>query len=80
MLIEAAAIGKKGLEVNQPEDSYRLETLPGAFTGLQLAAQIDIGDRQVLGLADGGFGFGAKVAEALRQAEQSGTHDPCPSG
>jgi hypothetical protein len=32
----------------------------GAFTGLQLAALVEIGARQVLGLADGGFGFGAE--------------------
>lgn len=66
VLMEAAAIGEKGLAVNQPELSYRLETLPGAFSGLQLAALIEIGARQVLDLADGGFGFGAELEEALR--------------
>jgi tetratricopeptide (TPR) repeat protein len=67
VVLMEAAIGEKGLAMNQPELSYRLETLPGAFSGLQLVALIEISARQVLGLADGGFGFGAEVEQALRQ-------------
>jgi hypothetical protein len=66
VLMEAAAIGEKGLAVNQNERCYQLKTLPGAFIGLQLAVQIEIGARQVLGLAHGGFDFGAEVEDALQ--------------
>jgi hypothetical protein len=34
VLMEEAALGEKGLAVNQPDVNYRQETPPGAFTGL----------------------------------------------
>jgi hypothetical protein len=67
--VEVSAIGEKGLPVNQPLRSYTLETLPGTFTALQLACLIEIGARQVLGMADAGFGFEVEVQEALRSRQ-----------
>ncbi len=66
VLVEVSAIGEKGLPVNQPLRSYTLETLPGTFTALQLACLIEIGARQVLEMADAGFGFEREMQEALR--------------
>lgn len=66
VLVEVSAIGEKGLPVNQPLRTYTLETLPGSFTALQLACLIEVGARQVLGMADAGFGFEGEVREALR--------------
>ncbi|MGB5133819.1 MAG: tetratricopeptide repeat protein [Prochlorococcaceae cyanobacterium] len=66
VLVEVGAIGEKGLPVNQTLRTYTLETLPGTFTALQLACLIEIGARQVLGMADAGFGFEEELREALR--------------
>jgi len=66
VLVEVSAIGEKGLPVNRPEVGYTLETLSGSFTALQLACLIEIGARQVLGMADAGFGFEGEVREAAR--------------
>jgi tetratricopeptide (TPR) repeat protein len=71
VLVEVSAIGEKGLPVNRPEVSYTLETLTGSFTALQLACLIELGARQVLGMADGGFGFEGEVQEALRAQQAS---------
>ncbi|MCP9889032.1 tetratricopeptide repeat protein [Cyanobium sp. ATX 6A2] len=67
VLVEVSAIGEKGLPVNQPLIAYNLETLPGSFSALQLACLIEIGARQVLGMADAGFGFEGEVQEALEE-------------
>lgn len=66
VLVEVSSIGEKGLPVNRPEVTYTLETLAGSFTALQLACLIEIGARQVLGMADAGFGFEGEVREVLR--------------
>ncbi len=71
VLVEVAAIGEKGLPVNQPGVSYSLKTLSGTFTALELACLIDVGGRLVLGMEQGGFEFEAEYQEALR-SQQAG--------
>lgn len=71
VLVEVAAIGEKGLPVNQLEVTYSLKTLSGTFTALELACLIDVGGRLVLGMEQGGFEFEAEYQEALR-SQQAG--------
>jgi len=71
VLVEVSTIGEKGLPVILLLLSCTLEILPGSFTVRQLACLIEIGARQVLGMADAGFGFEAEVQEALRALQAS---------
>lgn len=63
---EAATLGEKSLRVNDPAAVYRLQTLPGTITALQLACLIHLGAQQRLNGADSGFGFGGEYQEAVR--------------
>ena len=44
---EIALLGQRGLNVNDPEKAYRLRSLPGSFSGLQLVSYLYVGLRQV---------------------------------
>ena len=67
-------VGQRGLDVNNPEHTYRLRSLPGEFTGLQLVSYLYVGRKQIAPDSDVGFDL-AREYEAA-QALHAGTPAP----
>lgn len=55
VVLEIATLGQQGLDVNNPDRTHRLRTLPGQFTGLQLVSYLYVGMQRVAPAADVGF-------------------------
>lgn len=64
VVLEIAAIGTQGLDVNNPDHTYRLRSLPGQFTGLQLVSYLYVGMQQVAPDSDVGFDLLREYAAA----------------
>jgi hypothetical protein len=47
ILMEIATLGQKGLPVNDPTQKYRLRSLSGEFTALQLVCLLQVGIKQL---------------------------------
>ncbi len=47
ILMEIATLGQKGLPVNDPTQKYRLRSLAGEFTALQLVCLLHVGIKQL---------------------------------
>jgi len=62
---EIAALGTKGINPNIPDRKYRLRTLPGEFTGLQLLCYMYVTWRQIKPDMDIGFDLSKEYAAAL---------------
>ena len=64
---EIALLGQRGFNVNDPKKSYRLRSLPGSFSGLQLVSYMYVGMRQVAPESDFGFDLSLEydVAQSL---------------
>lgn len=62
---EIALLGQGGIDVNNPDATYTLRTLPGKFTGLQLMSLMYVAFKQIAPDQDIGFDLSAEYQEAL---------------
>lgn len=67
---EIAALGTKGINVNDPSKKYTLKSLPGTFTGLKLLCYEYVGFKQVAPHLDIGFDLAKEYESALRLSKQ----------
>lgn len=63
---EIALLGTKGLDVNDPVQKYRLNSLPGSFNGLHLVCLMYVGFKLIAPEADVGFDLGKEYEAARR--------------
>ena len=66
VLSEVAAVGQGGLQINEPETSRSLKTLPGSLSDLALACLIKVGMKRLTPDEDSGLEIRAEYDEALR--------------
>jgi hypothetical protein len=66
VLSEVAAMGLGGLQINEPDTSRSLKTLPGSWSDLALACLIHVGIQRLMPDEDSGLGIGTEYEEALR--------------
>ena len=64
--LEIAMLGRTGLDINDPEDKYTLNALPGKFSGLHLLAIMYTAFRQIDPTMDTGADFSAEYQAALQ--------------
>lgn len=64
--LEIATVGMNGINVNNPTSEYRLRTLPGVFTGLQLVCYEYVAFKQFAPELDIGFDLVKEYEEAVR--------------
>jgi len=66
---EIAMLGRGGLDVNNPDRTYRLRAMPGEFTGLQLVSYMYVGFQVVEPGVDIGFDLSREyqAAKALHE-------------
>ena len=62
---EIGLLGRTGLDINDPDDKYRLSELPGMFSGLHLLAIMYTAFRQIDPTMDTGADFSAEYQAAL---------------
>lgn len=62
--LEIALLGRQGLDTNDPTPKYRLQSLPGEFTGLQLVSLMYVGFKQLAPDHDVGFDLAEEYATA----------------
>jgi len=62
---EIAAVSTKGINVNDPNSEYRLRSMPGTFTGLQLVCYEYVAFKQIAPHHDIGFDVSAEYEQAL---------------
>lgn len=67
---EVALLGRRGIDVNDPETTYELRSLPGEFTGLHLMSLMYVGFKQVAPEMDIGFDLAAEHEAALQLIEE----------
>jgi len=63
--LEIALLGTKGLNVNNPDEKCRLESLPGEFTGLHLVSLMYVAFKTIAPEQDIGFDLSKEYATAL---------------
>jgi len=63
---EIAMKGRQGLDINNPERSYTLRSLPGEFTGLQLVSYMYVAFKQI----EPGLDVGIDLSEEFKAAQQ----------
>jgi len=66
---EIALLGRQGFEINDPNKKFRLKTLPGEFTALQLVSIMYIGFQQIDPSLDLGMDFTNEYNLALKMVE-----------
>ena len=66
--LEIAMLGRTGLDVNAPTDTYTLKPLPGKFSGVHLLAIIYTAFRQIDPTMDTGTDFAAEYQAAVAGA------------
>jgi len=66
---EIALLGRQGFEINDPNKKFRLSTLPGEFTALQLVSIMYIGFQQIDPSLDLGMDFTDEYNLALKMVE-----------
>ena len=64
VVLEIATLGQQGLDVNNPDRTHRLRTLPGQFTGLQLVSYLYVGMQRLYPGQDVGFDLAQEYASA----------------
>ena len=71
IVLEIATTGLQGLDVNNPDHKYRLRSLPGELTGMQLVSYLYVGTQRVAPEQDIGFDLSREyeVAEGMHQPE-----------
>ena len=67
---EVAMLGSNGLDINDPSKKYKLKSLSGDFSGLQLLCYMYAGTRRIDPKLDTGADFSAEytAAESMLQA------------
>lgn len=63
--LEIAMLGRTGLDINDPDDKYKLKSLPGKFSGLHLLAIMYTAFKQIDPTMDSGADFLAEYQAAL---------------
>jgi hypothetical protein len=63
--LEIAMLGRTGLGINDPDDQYKLKSLPGKFSGLHLLAIMYTAFRQIDPTMETGADFLAEYQAAL---------------
>lgn len=66
LLAEMSTLGQSGLAVNNPQKRYRLQCLPGEFTGLQIVCLLHVGVKKIDPAMSSGMDLEAEYEEALR--------------
>jgi tetratricopeptide (TPR) repeat protein len=64
--IETATLGQSGLDVNNPNKTYQLRSIPGNYTGLNVVCILHTALQQVAPGQDSGFDIKAEYEEALK--------------
>lgn len=67
---EIAALGTKGINVNDPSVKYTLRSLPGNFTGLKLLCFEYVGFKQIAPHLDIGFDLAKEYESALQLSKK----------
>jgi tetratricopeptide (TPR) repeat protein len=67
---EIAALGTKGISVNDPSKKYTLRALEGSFTGLQLLCYEFVGFKKIAPELDIGFDLSKEYRAALQMFEE----------
>lgn len=70
--METATLGQSGLEVNNPDKTYQLRTLPGNYSGLNVVCILHTAIQKVAPGKDSGFDVQAEYEEALKLFDQEG--------
>ncbi len=68
---EIAMLGRHGLDVNNPDTKYRLKSMPGDFSGLQLLSYMYVGFKIIDPAVDVGFDL-SKEYETAKSISGSG--------
>jgi tetratricopeptide (TPR) repeat protein len=68
--METATIGQSGLEVNNPDKTYQLRTLPGNYSGLNVVCILHTAIQKVAPGNNSGFDVQAEYEEALKLFNQ----------
>ncbi len=63
---EITVLGRRGLDINNAEKKYTLNSLPGDFSGMQLVSYMYVGLSSLAPGHDPGIDLSAEYAEALR--------------
>jgi len=70
LLFEIAVLGAKGWNVNDPTPRYELRSMPGKFSGLQLASLLYVGMKLTTPERDCGFDLAAEYETAKQLFEK----------
>jgi tetratricopeptide (TPR) repeat protein len=70
--MEIALLGRQGLEINNPDQRYRLDNLPGEFSGLHLLCLMHAGIRQFDAKAETGSGLDKEYDLAKSMSGKAG--------
>ena len=70
---EIAMLGRKGLNVNNPEQKYRLKSLPGEYSGLHLVSLMYVGFKIIAPEQDVGFDLSKEYAMAKAMQQKGNT-------
>jgi len=71
---EIAVLGQRGLDVNDSMPKYRLENLPGSFSGLHLVCLMYVAFKQIAPERDVGFDLSSEYASAQSLHAQQREH------
>jgi len=63
--LEIAVLGRSGLDINDPDSKYKLKTLPGTYSGLNLLAIMYSAFHQIDPKMEVGADFSAEYAAAI---------------
>jgi len=69
---EIALLGRQGLDINNPDKKYTLNSLDGEFTGLQLVSYMYVGFKKIAPDRDVGIDFSEEYNMALKLFEGEG--------
>ncbi|WP_431065688.1 tetratricopeptide repeat protein [Methylotuvimicrobium sp.] len=64
--LETATLGQSGLDVNNPDKTYLLRSIPGNYTGLNVVCIMYVAIQQIAPGQDVGFDIKAEYEEALK--------------
>lgn len=71
---EIALKGREGLDINNPEKKYTLDSLEGTFTGLQLVSYMYVGFKLIAAHKDIGIDLSEEYKMALKLKKTKGTN------
>jgi Flp pilus assembly protein TadD len=71
VVTEITLLGRRGLDVNDPEQKYELRSLPGSYSGLQLVSLMYVGWKRLQPEEDVGFDLSKEYEAALSLHDRS---------